>query len=206
MLKIITFFFSSLSFNNVSLSTNLTTVGSPKEAKTGGWVSNAWIVKAKCIYFMITIFFLQAEYKHNWVTIQKWLRNQVLYKKTAIFIFIFYTYISIYSSTIYIHTSEIWFAIALQSLSLLDYSRLVLTGCFPTSFESNKIRKTATYKVARHIIGYLHDLQIEHQVQEGCHLEEHHSTAALQLLQSMKSTFSELRFGESILLSCYKVT
>lgn len=29
-----TFFFSSLSFNNVSLSTNLTTVGSPKEAKT----------------------------------------------------------------------------------------------------------------------------------------------------------------------------
>lgn len=54
--------------------------------------------------------------------------------------------------------------------------------------------KTESLQIAtklQDIIGYLHDLQIEHQVQEGCHLEEHHSTAALQLLQSMKNTFSE---------------
>jgi len=87
----------------------------------------------------------------------------------------------------------------------LDYSRLVLIGYFPTSYENSKIIKTATYKIAGHIIGYLHDLQIEHQVQEGCHLEEHRSTAALQLLQSMENTFSEVRFGESTLLSCYIV-
>lgn len=63
MLKIITFFFSSLSFNNVSLSTNLTTVGSPKEAKRDGLIS--WLVKDKCIHPVIIVFFLHTECKYN---------------------------------------------------------------------------------------------------------------------------------------------
>lgn len=65
--------------------------------------------------------------------------------------------------------------------------------------------KTAPTKF-QEITGYLHDLQIELQVQAGCHPEEHHSIAALQLLQSMKNTFSEVKFGQSIVLSSYIVT
>lgn len=70
MFKIITFFFSSLSFNNVSLSTSLTTVGSPEEAKTDEWFSNAWIVKNNCIYPAITFFF-----KLNAITTEWLLKN-----------------------------------------------------------------------------------------------------------------------------------
>lgn len=40
----------------MSLSTSLTTVGSPEEAKTDKWFSNAWIVKNKSIYPAITFF------------------------------------------------------------------------------------------------------------------------------------------------------
>lgn len=73
MLKIITFFFSSLSFNNVSLSTNLTTVGSPEEAKRDGLIS--WLTKDKCIHPVIIVLFLHAKCKYNSVATQKWLRN-----------------------------------------------------------------------------------------------------------------------------------
>lgn len=56
------------------------------------------------------------------------------------YIFIFHSYIPIYRFIIYIHTSEILYAIVLQALSMLDYSRLVLTGCFPASYENSKIK------------------------------------------------------------------
>lgn len=147
----------------------------------------------------------------------------MLYKRWKILqcIFLFCTCIPIYSSIIFIHTFiydtyyvslyivhmkyiyvHVWHAIVLQYLSLLNYSKLVLTVCFSTSQENSGIIKSAPTKF-QEIHGYLHDLQIELQVQAGCHPGEHHSTAALQLLQSMKNTFRGVKFGQSIPLPSY---
>lgn len=90
---------------------------------------------------------------------------------------------------------------------------LEFTELFQISFDSlfsHFLGKQQDYKNSstkfQEITGYLHDLQIELQVQAGCHPEEYHSTAALQLLQTMKNTFSEVEFGHCVLLSSYIVT
>lgn len=84
---------------------------------------------------------------------------------------------------------------------MICYSSAILefTELFQISFDSlfsHFLGKQQDYKnkfptKLQEITGYLHDLQIELQVQAECHPEEHHSTAALQLLQCMKNTFSK---------------
>lgn len=132
MLKIITFFFSSLSFNNVSLSTNLTTVGSPKEAKRDGLIS--WLVKDKCIHPVIIVFFLHTECKYNSVATQKWLRLGVIQKvkNIAMYFFILYMYSNIQFYNIYSYI-YIWYILCVIIYSTYEIHICARMTCYSSA-------------------------------------------------------------------------